>query len=135
MLAQYPVRAVSCHTTHPPERLPIRRQISPSLQFLTIYESQIIIIHMSMTSLNISLPRPLKDFVEERVKEGGYGNPSEYVRDLLREDRKRRAEEKLEALLLEGLNSGKPIEFTSEHWENKPKQLIARHNSKNKVAL
>jgi antitoxin ParD1/3/4 len=64
---------------------------------------------MSMTSLNISLPQPLKDYVEERVKKGGYSTPSEYVRELLREDQKRRIEERLEALLLEGLNSGEPI--------------------------
>ena len=63
---------------------------------------------MGMTSLNISLPRPLKEFVEERVKEGSYSTPSEYVRELLREDQKRQAGERLEALLLEGLNSGMP---------------------------
>jgi antitoxin ParD1/3/4 len=88
---------------------------------------------MSMTSLNISLPQPLKDFVEERVKEGGYSTPSEYVRELLREDQKRRIEERLEALLLEGLNSGKPIAVTPEYWEKKHQQLIERHNAKNKI--
>jgi antitoxin ParD1/3/4 len=89
---------------------------------------------MSMTSLNISLPQPLKDFVEERVKEGGYSTPSEYVRELLREDQKRRVEEKLEAFLLEGLDSGKPIEITPEYWENKRKQLIERHNTKTRAS-
>jgi antitoxin ParD1/3/4 len=88
---------------------------------------------MSMTSLNISLPQPLKDFVEERVKEGSYSTPSEYVRELLREDQKRQAKEKLEILLLEGLNSGKPTEVNREHWEDKRKQLIERHGTKNKV--
>ena len=88
---------------------------------------------MNMTSLNISLPQSLKEFVEERVKEGGYSTPSEYVRQLLREDQKRRTEEKLEALLLEGLNSGEPIEITPEYWEKKRKQLIERHRTKNKV--
>src|SRR4030095_11922858 len=106
---------------------------SLNLQFLTVYERRAIIVHMSMTSLNISLPQPLKDFVEERVKEGGYSTPSEYVRGLLREDQKRRAEERLEALLLEGLNSGKPIAVTPEYWEKKRQQLIKRHNTKNKV--
>jgi antitoxin ParD1/3/4 len=89
---------------------------------------------MSMTSLNISLPQPLKNFVEERVKEGGFSPPSEYVRELLREDQQRRAEEKLEALLLEGLNSGKPIKITPEYWEKKRQQLTKRHNSKKKIS-
>ncbi|MGA2263503.1 MAG: type II toxin-antitoxin system ParD family antitoxin [Acidobacteriota bacterium] len=88
---------------------------------------------MSMTSLNISLPQPLKDFVEERVKQGGYSTPSEYVRELLREDQKRRAEEKLEALLLEGLNSGKPIDVTQEYWEKKRRRLVERSRTKKLV--
>jgi len=82
---------------------------------------------MSLASLNISLPQPLKDYVEAQVKEGGYSTPSEYVRELVRRDQKQRAEERLEALLLEGLNSGEPIEITPEYWENKRRQLIKRH--------
>jgi antitoxin ParD1/3/4 len=85
---------------------------------------------MSLASLNISLPQPLKDYVEAQVKEGGYSTPSEYVRELVRRDRKQRAEERLEALLLEGLNSGEPIEITPEYWENKRQQLIERHSNK-----
>lgn len=61
---------------------------------------------MDMTSLNVSLPKALKDYVENQVSEGGYSTPSEYVRALIREDHKRRAQEKLEGLLVEGLDSG-----------------------------
>ena len=83
-----------------------------------------------MSSLNISLPQSLKDYIEKQVKQSGYSTPSEYVRELLREDQKRRAKDKLEALLLEGLNSGDPIEITPEYWEEKRRQLIQRHNRK-----
>lgn len=83
-----------------------------------------------MTSLNISLPGSLKEYVEKQVAEGGYSTPSEYLRELLRQDQKQRAAEKLEALLLEGLDSGKPIEITPEYWERKRSQLIARHKKK-----
>ena len=69
---------------------------------------------------------------EAQVKEGGYSTPSEYVRALLREDQKRRAEEKLEAFLLEGLNSGKPIDVTPEYWEKKRQQLIGRRGGTKK---
>jgi antitoxin ParD1/3/4 len=58
------------------------------------------------TSMNVSLPETLKEYVQERVAEGLYSNPSDYVRALIRTDMKRRAREELEALLLEGLNSG-----------------------------
>jgi len=83
-----------------------------------------------MASLNISLPQSLKDYVEEQVTANGYSTPSEYVRELLRHDQRRRSEEKLEVLLLEGLNSGDPIQITPEYWENKRRQLLERHSRK-----
>ena len=52
-----------------------------------------------MTSLNVSLPKTLREYVEGQVDEGGYSTPSEYVRALIREDQKRRSQEKLEAML------------------------------------
>lgn len=83
-----------------------------------------------MASLNISLPQSLKDYVEDQVKDGGYSTPSEYVRELLRQDQQLRGNQKLEALLLEGINSGEPIEITPEYWENKRRQLVERHSRK-----
>jgi antitoxin ParD1/3/4 len=74
--------------------------------------------------MNISLPDPMKDFVDHQVASGRYSSASEYVRELIREDEKRTAQEKLEAILLEGLNSGDPIEITPEYWERKRQQLI-----------
>ncbi|MEO8099032.1 MAG: type II toxin-antitoxin system ParD family antitoxin [Acidobacteriota bacterium] len=85
---------------------------------------------MAMASLNISLPQSLKEYVEGQVSSCGYSTPSEYVRELLRQDQKKRAEEKLEALLLEGLNSGDAIEITPEYWERKRTQLVERHKKK-----
>jgi antitoxin ParD1/3/4 len=79
------------------------------------------------SSLNISLPDSLKDYVENQVKEGGYSDPSEYIQTLVRDDRKRKAEESIETLLLEGLNSGDPIEATPEFWEEKRRRVIELH--------
>jgi len=45
---------------------------------------------MAMTSLNISLPEALKDYVEGQVASGDWGTPSEYVRELIRQDKERR---------------------------------------------
>jgi antitoxin ParD1/3/4 len=83
---------------------------------------------MSMASLNISLPQSLKDYVEDRVETGGYSTPSEYVRELLRQDQNRRAAQELEALLLDGLKSGDPIQISPEYWETKRKQLVKRRS-------
>jgi antitoxin ParD1/3/4 len=45
---------------------------------------------MPMTSLNISLPEALKQYVEGQVASGDWGTPSEYVRELIRQDKERR---------------------------------------------
>ena len=67
---------------------------------------------MATATLNISLPAPMKAFVEERLVKDGYGTISEYVRELIRKDQKQRDEQELEALLLEGLRSGAATPFT-----------------------
>ena len=43
-----------------------------------------------MTSLNISLPEALKDYVEGQVASGDWGTPSEFIRELIRQDKERR---------------------------------------------
>jgi antitoxin ParD1/3/4 len=45
---------------------------------------------MAMTSVNISLPEPLKQYVEGQVAAGDWGTPSEYIRELIRQDKERR---------------------------------------------
>ena len=80
-----------------------------------------------METVTIALPESLKDFIEAQVAEGGYSGVSEYLQMLIKEDQKRKAEEKLEVLLLEGLNSGEPIEVTEAFWQEKQRQLIERH--------
>lgn len=73
---------------------------------------------MQMKSINISLPEAMRSYVEERVAKGGYGTLSEYFRELVRLDRKRKAQECLENLLLEGLESGEATEMTDSDWED-----------------
>jgi len=51
---------------------------------MTYYEA------MPMTSLNISLPEALKEYVEGQVASGDWATPSEYVRELIRQDKERR---------------------------------------------
>ncbi len=52
--------------------------------------------------MNISLPEPLKAFVDEQVARGVYGSTSEYVRELIRRDHER---SRLRDLLLAGAAS------------------------------
>jgi antitoxin ParD1/3/4 len=39
-----------------------------------------------MGTINISLPDSLQSFVDEQLKQRGYGSSSEYVRELIRKD-------------------------------------------------
>ena len=78
-----------------------------------------------MTSMNISLPDDLKQYVEAQTK-AGYSTPSEYVRELIREDRKRRAQQRLEQLLLEGLNSGEPVVADEKFWADLKTEALER---------
>jgi antitoxin ParD1/3/4 len=59
---------------------------------------------MAMTSLNISLPDPLKAYVEEQVASGDFGTPSEFIRNLIRQDKEKRRS-RFEAELLEALQT------------------------------
>ncbi len=58
-----------------------------------------------MTTMNVSLPEKMKEFVDGRIEAGGYQTVSEYVRDLIRKDIERQKTERLDALLLEGIRS------------------------------
>ena len=55
-----------------------------------------------MSTMNISLPESLKDFVDTQVTQRGYGTSSEYVRELIRKEQDRA---QLRSLLLEGAGS------------------------------
>jgi len=70
-----------------------------------------------MATMNISLPDPMREFVEKEVTEGGYTTTSEYFRDLVRAAQKRKADARLEALLLVGLESGESAPVTRQDWE------------------
>ena len=78
-----------------------------------------------MQSMNISLPDPLKQFVDGHIAQGRYSSVSEYVRELIRADEKRKAEAELEAKLLEGL-SGVESEMTAADWREIRKEALAK---------
>jgi antitoxin ParD1/3/4 len=57
-----------------------------------------------MAIMNISLPDPVTEWIEERIRSGQYANASDYIRDLIRDDRERRV--RLVRALVEGEESG-----------------------------
>ena len=70
-----------------------------------------------MASLNLSMPDELRKFVDRRTREGSFRTPSEYVRQLIREDQENEADRRLEALLLKRLDEGEFEAATPEMFE------------------
>ena len=88
-----------------------------------------------MATMTISLPDPMRDFIESEVTEGDYGSASELFREMVRERQKRKAQERLETLLLEGLEDfekGNFVEVTDEYPAQWRGNLLKRLEEKKK---
>jgi antitoxin ParD1/3/4 len=80
-----------------------------------------------MTTISVTVPDKLKDFLDAEVAAGGHASAGDYVLALLNEARKRKAWDKVEELVMQGLNSGPPIEATREYWEEKIRRFKERY--------
>ncbi len=87
---------------------------------------------MAIATLNISLPDTMKTEVENVVATEGYGNTSEFFRDLVRDYLKERRERKLEDLLLQGINSGESTPLTKTDFENIRERGLKRLHERTK---
>jgi antitoxin ParD1/3/4 len=77
--------------------------------------------------LNISLSEQIQTFVEEQASVAGFGSINDYIHHLiLREQERVAQQERIESLLLEGLESGEPIEATDDWWQEKRDRLAER---------
>ena len=66
----------------------------------------------------ITIPEEVQLVVDAEVREGGYTDATEYLTRLVRQDQKRRAKQELEAFVLEGIDSGDPMEMTAQAWRD-----------------
>ncbi len=72
---------------------------------------------MATATINISIPDTMKAEVEEIIANEGYGNTSEFFRDLVRDYLKKRQEQKLEAILIEAVENGNFTKLTKTDFE------------------
>jgi antitoxin ParD1/3/4 len=77
---------------------------------------------MESDSLDISLSGSLKSFVETQAAAAG-NSPGDYVLALIDAERQRKADEELDAALLDGLNSGPSIPVDDRYWDNERRLL------------
>lgn len=79
---------------------------------------------MPMATMNVSLPDPMKSWVESQAKGGRFSNVSDYMRDLIRRDQERqRAVNEIQSVIDEGLQSGPARPFNMS-------DFIAKHRTK-----
>ncbi len=78
-----------------------------------------------MQTMDISLPDLLKNFVDKQITLGRYSTASEYISEFIREDKKRKADQRFEALLLEGIQS-EESPLTPQDWVDIQKEAMAR---------
>ncbi len=71
-----------------------------------------------MTTMTIKLPAELKAFVEEAVAKEPNADASRFIADLVRAERRRRAEEYLIQLVKEADESGPATPMTRKDWDN-----------------
>ncbi|HBA44249.1 MAG TPA: type II toxin-antitoxin system ParD family antitoxin [Alphaproteobacteria bacterium] len=66
-----------------------------------------------MATMNVSLPDPMKHWVEAQARTGRYSNASDYVRDLIRRDQERAVSlAQLQNAISEGIESGVAENFS-----------------------
>lgn len=81
-----------------------------------------------MDQITLNIPDPsTKAFVEKMVSGGDYPSVNDYLLALIRDDRERRKQARLQALVLEGLEGGESIVMTDEVWDKMLRDFEARH--------
>lgn len=76
------------------------------------------------TTMNVAISPDLKAHIDREIAEGRYASSSEYVRDLIRQDQRRKAERQLADLVREGLES--PIEPDDRAFWRKRRENLRR---------
>ncbi len=69
------------------------------------------------TSIHISLPATLKEWVREQTESKGYSTTSEFVRDVLRREQEQQARAAIDQKLIRALESGPPEPLTPAVWD------------------
>ncbi len=83
-----------------------------------------------MATMNISLPDPMKAWVEKQTEGGRYSNSSDYVRDLIRKEQiKAETIAALQTLIDEGRASGVSTRTMKEIRADAKARLAARNEA------
>ena len=83
-----------------------------------------------MATMNISVPDPMKDWVQTQINEGKYASSSDYVRDLIRKDQEEKDKlAALQAAITLGIESDDAGELDMDAIKKKARQLAGLETS------
>jgi len=88
---------------------------------------------MDTDTMNIALPSNLKEYAQAQTSQEGYSSVSEYIRELILSDQKRKAKEALETEILKGIGSGGTTLMTAKDWEDIRAEVVKRHSARKKA--
>ena len=85
-----------------------------------------------MPDLHIVLSDDSQAFVSDQVATGHFASPSDYVAALIESARKQATRERVDALLLEGLESSPGAPATPEYWRQKKEEWSRKYDRADK---
>lgn len=84
-----------------------------------------------METMNISLPPALKEYVDLQVNTGNFSTVSEYIRQLIRDDQKRKEREDIDRKLMEAIDGG-TTPLTADDWQHLREEVRRRASQRAK---
>ena len=67
--------------------------------------------------MHISLPQPLKQWVDQQVQQKGFGTASEFVRDMLRRQQEQEVRARVDQKLIDALDAGPFTAMNKKEWQ------------------
>ncbi len=86
----------------------------------------------AMPDLNIKLSDDSQAFVTEQIARGSFSSPSDYIEKLVEKAKVRVEIERIDALLIEGLDAGPGTEVTPEYWQRIKAELSQKYDRADK---
>jgi len=86
-----------------------------------------------MATMTVSLPEPMKNWIEALTQKGEYASSSDYVRDLIRRDRERRGQEltldELRQIIVDAREGGVSTRSVEEIFLEAKKIVLSRQGA------
>jgi Arc/MetJ-type ribon-helix-helix transcriptional regulator len=76
--------------------------------------------------IHFTLPTPLRKWVQRQAASRGYASADHFVVELLRREKALEARQRIDAILLEALESGPSTPMTSKDWREIRRRYLER---------